>query len=135
MRSSELWSQSREESMICDVFLFLFQKLKATAVWTWTLVISLFIESCHAQKVKLSSYSHFPFVSCTTPSYQSKLLSSFSWTSTGVLSPWCTWRANVSLSTKQTLRDRSELNWICVNQWTMLTLTTLHIIRFPDVLV
>ncbi|XP_035859155.1 spexin prohormone 2-like isoform X1 [Sander lucioperca] len=39
--------------MICVVCMFLFQKIKATAVWTCTLVFSLFLESCHAHKLNV----------------------------------------------------------------------------------
>lgn len=68
-------SDHRVLFMICVVCLFLFQKIKVTVVWTCTLVISLFLESCHAHKVKLTSYSHF-FLFCFL--YQNKLLSSLS---------------------------------------------------------
>ncbi|XP_039665972.1 uncharacterized protein LOC120564782 isoform X3 [Perca fluviatilis] len=39
--------------MICVVCMLLFQKIKATAVWTCTLVFSLFLESCHAHKLNV----------------------------------------------------------------------------------
>lgn len=124
--------------MIRVVCFLLFQKIKATVVWTCTLAISLFVESCHTHKVKLTSYSHFPLVSCTTPSYQSKLLSSLSAehplgsTVHDVLEGQTWVKAQRSLSAVMLIRGRTGLNYIHVNLSIMSTFITLHIVKFPN---
>ncbi len=69
-------SDHRVHDFCCCAFLF--QRIKVEFVWTCTLVISLFVESCHAQKVNLMRISHLSLAPCVTSSYQSKPVSSLS---------------------------------------------------------